>query len=137
MTRLLALPLAMVLAAAAVGSPAAAQDAPARYAFVPVEKGALRLDTATGEVSFCAGGDGGTCAPMRDERGGAQAEAIDLERRLAALEARIAALEGRDPVATLDDEESLDRVVVLADRMMRRFIKVMRGIKDDVESGEL
>lgn len=31
----------------------------------------------------------------------------------------------------------MDRVMVLADRMMRRFVKMVRDMKEDADSGEL
>lgn len=140
MMRLSALPLALALAAAPALAPAAAQEPLAiapRYVFVPVKAGALRLHTGTGEVSLCTGADGaGSCNPLPDAARD-PGHIGRLEERLAGLEARIAALEADAPAAALSDEESMDRVMVLADRMMRRFVRMVRDMKEDVESGEL
>jgi hypothetical protein len=104
---------------------------------VPVEEGALRLDTRTGDVSLCAADGAGACKPVPDAARDDTATIAGLEARLSALEARIAGLEARDPVARLSDEQSMDRVAVLADRMMRNFVKMVREMKKDAESGDL
>ena len=134
------LPVLTLLLALAIG-PAAAEERPAgRYVFVPAEAGTLRLDTATGEVSLCAGkADDLGCRLLPDEARANAAEAAALEERIAALEARIAALEAENRAAadTLPDEETMDRVMVLTDRMMRQFFGMVREMKRDMESGEL
>jgi hypothetical protein len=133
------LPVLTLLVALAAGSAAAEERPAGRYVFVPAEAGTLRLDTATGEVSLCAGdaADLG-CRVLPDEARAGEAEAA-LEERIAALEARMSALEAESRAAsdTLPDEETMDRVMVLADRMMRRFFSMVRDIKRDMESGEL
>jgi alkanesulfonate monooxygenase SsuD/methylene tetrahydromethanopterin reductase-like flavin-dependent oxidoreductase (luciferase family) len=105
-----------------------------RYVFVPVEAGALRLHTRTGEVWLCAGADGaGACTPLPDQ--GHAAEVAALERRVAALEARVAAL--ASPDVALSDEEAMDRVMTLAEGMMRRFFGMVRDLKADLEREDL
>lgn len=131
----LAFPLVVNSAAAQEPRPEVAP----RYVFVPVEKGALRLNTTTGEVSLCSGADGaGACAPLRDQAHGGSDSVRALHERVAALEARIAALEADDVSAEARrEEEALDRVMVLTERMMRRFFGIVRDMKDEFESGTL
>jgi hypothetical protein len=127
------------LAVGPLRRPGARPEVAPRYVFVPVEKGALRLNTTTGEVSLCSGANGaGACAPVPDgEHGGGEATRA-LQDRVAALEARIAALEADDPSAEARrDEETLDRVMVLTERMMRRFFGIVRDMREDFESGSL
>jgi hypothetical protein len=134
--RITALPLLLVLAAPAIS--AEAQPA-GRYVFVPVEAGTLRLDTATGAVSLCAGASGEvSCTMVPDEAREADADDAALQDRVTALEARVAALEERSrTVQLLPDEESIDRVMVLADRMMRHFFGMVRDMKREMEGEEL
>jgi hypothetical protein len=134
MKRLLVLGLSTVLAAPGF----AAELSPNRYSFVPAEGGVLRLDAATGEVAFCtAVADAATCTPAGVETADAQESATDAGSRIAALEERIAALEmTRDPEA-LADEEAMDRVMLLTERMMRRFFGLVRELKRDMETDEL
>jgi len=129
-----ALALSLLIAAA----PCAAQETAGRYAFVPVEAGALRLDTVSGAVSLCKVEAGATvCAAVPGTSAQGEAEVSALAARTARLEGRIAALEARPPGAALADDESIDRVMVLADRMMRRFFGLVREMKHDMDSGEL
>ena len=134
MKRLLILALSTVLAAPAFS----AELSPNRYSFVPVEGGVLRLDSTTGEVAFCtAVADAATCTPAGVETADAQENATGATSHIAALEDRIAALEAmRDPEA-LPDEEAMDRVMLLTERMMRRFFGLVRELKRDMETNEL
>ena len=133
MKRLLILGLLTVLAAPAF----AAEVSPNRYSFVPAKGGVLRLDAATGEVAFCTAVAEAACTPAGFETADAQENATDATSRIAALEERIAALEAmRDPEA-LPDEEAMDRVMLLTERMMRRFFGLVRELKRDMETDEL
>jgi hypothetical protein len=131
--------LSLLLLAALV-SPVAAQDnAPAaRYTLVPVEGGALKLDTHTGAVSLCtADGEASACRPLPSGTAGAEAAPADLEDRLSRIERRLSTLETRGGGEALSDEESIDRAMVLADRVMRRFFGLVREMKREMESEEL
>lgn len=136
MSRSVALLLLVVFGAV----PAAAQDAGSagRYAFVPVEEGTLRLDTATGEVSLCTGEAGARACKLLPDEASADLQAAGLADRIAALESRIAALEAqRQSGELLTDEEAMDKVMVLADRMMRRFFGIVQDMKRDMEEEAL
>jgi hypothetical protein len=130
--------LTLLFLAALVAPVAAQEGAPGRYTLVPVEGGALRLDTQTGAVSLCtADGEASACRPLP---AGADApvagQAADLEDRLARIETRLSALETRGG-DLLSDEKSIDRVMVLADRVMRSFFGLVREMKREMESEEL
>jgi hypothetical protein len=106
----------------------------------PTEGGALRLDTLTGNVSFCGGeAQALACTPVPDGEPGSTLRKSGLETRIATLEARIAALEAaRSSGATLlPDDETMDRVMVLTDRMMRRFFGMVQEMKKDMEGEAL
>lgn len=135
--RILALGLAFALAAPPV---MAQEEAGGRYALVPAEGGALRLDTVTGDVSFCAGAvEARGCTPVPDGQPQSTDASSGLETRIAALEARIAELEtARSSGPTLlPDDETMDRVMVLTDRMMRRFFGMVQDMKKDMEGEAL
>lgn len=109
-----------------------------RYAFVPAEQGTLRLDTETGDVSLCSGtGEALTCRPLHGDRASSEAK-MRLERRVAELERRMSALE-REPSAEADlpDDATIDRMMVLSERIMRRFFGIVRDIKQDFEQDSL
>ena len=122
----------------ALAAPAAAQEPPpARYAFAPTEAGALRLDVVTGEVSLCVG-DGAvpSCTRLSEATHTNAGEIMRLTDRVAALEARLEALEFAGAGA-LPDDEAMDRVMALTERMMRRFFAMVRDMKRDMEGEEL
>jgi hypothetical protein len=118
-------------------STAAAQESAGRYSFAPVEGGVLRLDTVTGEVTLCsAGAEGASCAPQAGATGHTEGT-VEAAQRIAALERRIAALEARGEPETLADDEAIDRVMVLAERMMRQFFGLVREMQHEMETDEL
>ncbi len=129
--------LGLAVAAASAGAQEPRPEVAPRYVFVPVENGALRLNTSTGEVSLCSGANGaGACAPLPDQAKAGSETIRELQDQVTALEARIASLE--DPSAEARrEEEALDRVMVLTERAMRRFFGIVRDMKDDLESGRL
>ncbi len=128
------------LLALLAATPAAGQEpaSASRYVFTPVEEGALRLNTETGEVSLCAGAPGSrACTIVPDEARDAAPQPAASDDRIAALEARIAALETqlKTRLFAVSDEEAMDRVMTLTDRMMRNFFGLVREMKRDFEGG--
>jgi hypothetical protein len=137
MIKLAAVVLLGLLAASAFG-----QDRrTGRYAFVPVEQGTLRLDTETGDVSLCSGtGDALTCRSVAAGGADSRVDVRRLETRIADLERRISAVERKptgEPEAGLPDDETIDRMMVLSERIMRRFFGIVRDIKQDFEQDSL
>lgn len=145
--------LSGILAAGALtvaAVPAAAQMAPAevaaataapRYAFAPVEGGALKLDRETGRVSLCAKRDTGfTCEAVPDSRDAYEAEIARLQRENEALRAAVAKISPPGPVppaplpppgvAPEPDMSELDRALDYAERFYRR----LKGFIDDLRS---
>lgn len=125
---------ALVAALAVSASGAAAQPAPPvagvqaplpatpRFAFAPVEGGALKLDTETGKVSLCTKGAGGTtgfaCIAVPDSRDAYEAE-------IGRLQAEIAALKRNGPTPpgpeAKPDTSNLDAALDYADHLFRWF----------------
>ena len=127
----------------------AAQDVvrEGRYAMVPFEDGIIRLDTATGVVSRCTGERHRlACRALPDERLAYEDEISRLEDRIAALESRVAGLENRrslnglnvpDSSEAFPDEEEIDKMMTLAEQVMRRFFGLVKELKRDLETDQL
>jgi hypothetical protein len=72
-----------------ISAAGASEPTSARYAFVPVEAGALRLDSVTGEVAFCtAEGGAVVCTAAAEDSAAPSGEPSRLEARVVALEER-------------------------------------------------
>jgi hypothetical protein len=107
-------------------TPAQAPAGP-RYTFSPVEGGALKLDTQTGQVSFCGKGSAGySCEAVPDSRDAYEAE-------IARLQARIATLEGKPAIAPnagssyLPSQSDFDAALDYAERAFRRLRDLVNG----------
>lgn len=115
------LALAAPVAARAQEAPAADARPSPRFAFAPVEGGALKLDTRTGEVSLCTKGTGGfACVAVPDTRDAYEAEIARLQAEIAALKR---AAPGQKPDAPQADPvpSEIDRAFDYATRVYRRF----------------
>jgi len=80
-----------------------------------------------------------SCSPACEAvtTGTSEAEVARLEARVAALEARIAELETKSAGAAVPDDEAMERVMLLTERMMRRFFSMVREMKGDAQGEEL
>jgi hypothetical protein len=145
MIRMIVMPVLILALAGAAGAQETVREG--RYAMVPVEGGFLRLDTGTGAVSRCTGKLGRlTCRILPDERLAYEAEIGRLEDRIDELEGRVAGLEENRTVGTPDapvddgappSEEDIDKVMTLAERVMRRFFGFVKELKRDLETDQL
>jgi hypothetical protein len=145
--------LALFLAAIVPGLGLAQESVAARYAFVPVTEGALRLDIETGEVSLCVGGHRApSCMRVSENIRMTLGERAKLEARIAATEQRVAAIEDHASltearVAAIETREreaeefaaaaAMQRLKVLAGEMMRHFVGVVRDVTHNLGSDEL
>ena len=126
-TAVLALPAGM----------ATAQDG--RYVMQRAENGFVRLDTQTGQVSFCRQQDEQfVCRMSADDRQTLEAEIDELEDRIAELEAMVS--NGGAPMTDgLPTEDEIDRTMGIMEDMMRRFLGVIdefdRGRDDNPSDG--
>ena len=145
MIRMIVVPVLVL----AMAGPAVAQSVTrdGRYAIVPVEDGFLRLDTGTGAVSRCTGKiERLTCRILPDDRLAYEAEIGRLEDRIDELEGRLAVVEERRTVARpnarngddeLSSDEELDKVMTMAEKVMRRFFGFVKELKRDLNSDQL
>jgi hypothetical protein len=116
----------------AFAGPASAQDAD-RYRLERTENGFVRMDTRTGQMSFCEERSGQlACRPATDERT-AQGDQLDeIGRRIEALEQRLMALESRpQPDASLPSEEEFEQTMSLMERFLRRFWGVAKDLEKE------
>ena len=145
MIRMIVVPVLVL----AMAGPAVAQSVTrdGRYAIVPVEDGFLRLDTGTGAVSRCTGKiERLTCRILPDDRLAYEAEIGRLEDRIDELEGRLAVVEERRTVARpnarngddeLPSDEELDKVMTMAEKVMRRFFGFVKELKRDLNTDQL
>lgn len=123
-----------VLALTASGLSAAAQTtaqepAPAapqaRFALVPVDGGALKIDTRTGKVSRCAkDATGFTCTAVPDTRDAYEAEIARLQAEIAALKQGAPAQGGApkaNPPQAGAEPSDLDKAFDYATHFYRRL----------------
>jgi hypothetical protein len=120
MRRGLLLATAVLLLAA---SPAFAQSGQ-RFTFQPVEGGVMRLDTETGQVSYCtrAGADF-ACRSVADDRAVLNEEIDRLKRENERL--RTGAVKQQEKFA-LPSEAEIDKAMGLFERLMRRMMRTMK-----------
>ena len=140
-------PLVLIIAAALLAAPAAAQTVKqdGRHVLIVVDDGYIRLDTTSGEIARCTGEpDKLTCRLAADERRAYLDEIDRLEGRIDRLEQRIAQLESRpeaarEPESTmrLPSDEELDRALDTTDEIFRRFFGLVRELKRDFEQDQL
>lgn len=123
-TIVLILPLAFATAAGA-------QEG--RYRMERTEGGFVRLDTASGDVSLCKETDGQiTCRMAADERAAFEKELDLLTERVEALEkAQNSALSDIKP--RLPTDEEIDRTMSIMERMMQRFMGIVKNLEGDGE----
>lgn len=124
----------VALFAVAVAIPAKAEDAQ-RYTIEKTDKGYVRMDTQTGEVSVCE--ESGTqlvCRVAPDERKALQGEIARLDDKVASIEERLGTLEKStivNPGAILPSDEELNRSFDTMEKLMRRFMTIMKDSGKD------
>lgn len=110
----------------------AAPAAEARYQLERSGDGFARLDTETGEMSYCVEREGQlVCRLSADERSALLAEIDRLEAEIDSLGARIAALEGKSarPPDNLPSDEEFERTLGFMERFMRRFFGIIQDFE--------
>ncbi|AUX75126.1 MULTISPECIES: hypothetical protein [Sinorhizobium] len=117
--------------------PAAAQaPTPGRYSMQKSETGFARLDTETGEVTLCQEKNGElVCRMAADERAAFERELDLLTKRIEALEKAVqsgAAAAKPD----LPTDEEIDRTMSIMERMMRKFMDIVKELEGRDPAGE-
>ncbi|MEM1046561.1 MAG: hypothetical protein AAGL24_10430 [Pseudomonadota bacterium] len=134
-----------------------------RYTVRKLDNGYLRLDKQTGDMSHCVKDhhEAWTCvilpetrtryeariealktenSYMKARQDAMAAHLLELEETLESLRERLAAYEGdgdrptgEKPFISTDDRKRLNEALDVAESMMQRFSRMMRGLKEDAE----
>jgi exonuclease VII small subunit len=121
--RICSLPL-IVAATLLAGS--AHAEGEGRYRMDKTEGGFVRLDTATGEVSLCREQDSQiVCRMAADERAAFEKELDLLTKRVEALE--------KGGATALPTDEEIDRTMSIMEKMMQRFMGIVKNLEDGEE----
>jgi hypothetical protein len=108
---------------------ASAQDEQ-RYRLEKTDKGYVRMDTRTGQMSICEERSAElVCRVAAEERTALQDEIDRLGNSLKALEERIARLE-KAPTVGLPTEEQFDKTMTYMQRFFRGFMDMVEEYKD-------
>ncbi|MFD1328349.1 hypothetical protein [Mycoplana ramosa] len=104
-----------------------------RYQMERNADGFVRLDTVTGEMSVCTEASGQlTCRMAADERAAFEQELDRLTKRVEALEEaqRSGGLADKPRLPT---DEEIDRTMGVMERMMRRFMDIVKTLEGEEE----
>ncbi len=140
MTRKLTLSGLAAVAVMALSMPVMAQDQPGRYTMKDIDDGMLRLDTQTGEVSYCRRKDDSwACESAEDDRSALADEITRLQEQNATLRNRLAEFEkpgaGKDEL-NLPNDADMEKVMNFMERLMRRFYAFAKSLRDQLEDGK-
>jgi regulator of replication initiation timing len=129
-----------VAAVMALTLPLAAQDQPGRYTMKDIDDGMLRLDTLTGEVSYCRKKeDAWVCDAAEDNRSDLVEEFARLQEENATLKNRLAEVEKRDSTSdelNLPNDADMEKMMNFMERLMRRFYAFAKSLRDQLEDGK-
>lgn len=109
-----------------------------RYRIEKTDKGYVRMDTQTGEMSICEERTGQLiCKLATDARTAFEGEVERLQEAVTALEGRIARLEAAlpaKPQSALPSEEEFEQTLGYMERFLRRFMGIAKDMEDDSET---
>ncbi|AOF90444.1 MULTISPECIES: hypothetical protein [Rhizobiaceae] len=122
-----------VIVAATLLAGSAHAEGEGRYRMEKTEGGFVRLDTTTGEVSLCREQDGQiVCRMAADERAAFEKELDLLTKRVEALE-KGGATALSDAKPALPTDEEIDRTMSIMEKMMQRFMGIVKNLEDGEE----
>jgi hypothetical protein len=124
----------------------AVPPATGRFSFAPAEGGHLRLDSMTGQVSFCSQGTAGwVCQLVPDDRAALDAEIARLQDEIGKLKAATAEAPPPRPQAELTPRagrdgsalrfptrEEMERARAAAERAWRHMVETIYDFQKDV-----
>jgi hypothetical protein len=115
------------------------EDSVERYTLEKTDKGYVRMDKSTGEISVCEiTGSQMICRMGADDRKAFEAELDILTTRLDDLEKKVAMLEGNAPANSgnrLPNDEELDQTFDVMEKFFRRFMGIAKDLEEDFGSG--
>lgn len=110
-----------------------------RFTLEKVTGGYVRLNTVTGEVSFCEQKAGQfVCRISPSERAAYEDQIRALQDRLDQVEERIAILEGREPEPgqRLTTEEEFEQTLGFMEKFFRRFMGIVKDFEQEFDDEE-
>ena len=127
-----------VLVATSICIPSTAVAQSGRYTIEKSEDGYVRMDTTTGEMSFCrTEGDQIVCKLSADDRAALNEHIAELEARIAALEHRLAAGNPDPaPAPELPSEQDLEKTLGFMEKFFRRFMDIVKDLEKETGKGE-
>ncbi len=106
-----------------------------RYRLERTDDGFVRMDTDTGEMSFCSESAGVlTCRPASAGETAQTGELAALQERIDELEARVEQLEGgtgAPPQNALPTDEEFEQTMGLMERFLRRFMGIVKDLEGE------
>lgn len=104
-----------------------------RYQMEKTDKGYVRMDTQTGEMSICVERDNQlVCKLAAEERSALQDEIGRLQTELKAIDQRIVKLENSITArveSTLPSEEEFEKTLGYMDRFFRNFLGIVKDFE--------
>jgi hypothetical protein len=127
--RTLSIAAALAALLAAPSFALSAEEKSGRYTMSPVEDGFVRLDTETGEMSFCKrGGDGSwACHPMADSPGPKGEPGIPPSGALPDAPAPDSSPNGKFQIPT---EEDVDKLFDYVERMTKKLKERLKRLEE-------
>lgn len=137
----LARPVFFVLLVATLGISAAyAQDATENFTLEKTDKGFVRMDKRTGEMSVCEiAGSQMICRMGADDRKAFESELDTLMTRIETLEKKVASLEGTPPSSSLNrlpNDEEMEQTFTFMEKFFRRFMGIAKDLEKEYGSGD-
>ncbi len=121
-----------IIAMAILVSSITGSEAADRFAVIDRGETTIRVDTQTGRVSFCRNEKGKpVCKIAAEEREAWMKEVSGLEQRIDELQKQVEKLPNEPG---LRREKEIDKALETAETMMRRFLGMMKELKNDLES---
>lgn len=104
-----------------------------RYRMEKTDTGFVRLDTVSGEISLCREQEEQiVCRMAADERAAFEKELDLLMKRVEALE-KGGVASGTAAKPALPTDEEIDRTMSIMERMMQRFMGIVKNLEDGKE----
>ncbi len=128
----------IVLAAGLISGPVAAMAQNGRYTIEKSGQGYVRMDTATGEISFCRTQDDQiVCKLSADDRAAFQEHIGELEARIEALEKSRDSAESAPLTEPHDDfpsEQEMEKTLGFMEKFFRRFMDIVKDLEGETEN---
>ena len=129
---------AMALVAGLILVPAVATAQNGRYTIEKSGEGYVRMDTATGEISFCRTQDDQiVCKLSADDRAAMQDHIGELEARIKDLEEHLESADSAplaEPHDGFPSEQEMEKTLGFMEKFFRRFMDIVKDLEGETEN---